>query len=90
MTAEMDAKALFEILETGDVEICFLDGRTISAHALKLKSLGGFMHNLIEDVVEDQIDSAKKRRTDDVGQQGGSHAVQPQIKVGMFYRHNNH
>ena len=89
MTAEMDAKALFEILETGDVEICFLDGRTISAHALKLKSLGGFMHNLIEDVVEDQIDSAKRHWTD-MEQQWVSHAARPQIKVGMFCSHNNH
>ena len=35
--SEIYLKDLFEALATGDVELCFKDGRSIKAHATKLK-----------------------------------------------------
>ena len=58
----MDA-TLRRVLDTGDIELCFRDGRSIKAHSLKLKiaSLDGVLHDLIEDVVDDQITAGNKR-----------------------------
>ena len=85
MTTALDFKELMDRLETGDIELLFHDSRSIKAHVLKLKfaSWGGFLHNLIEDLFDDQIDSAKRRRTE-VGKQVGSGAAYPQIKVGLL------
>ena len=67
--ASDDTKKLLEALDTGDVELRFHDGRTIRVHAAKLKlaSLRGVLHNLMEDMVEEQI--AKRRRADTEGTQ---------------------
>ena len=58
---------LHRVLDTGDLELRFHDGRSIKAHSLKLKiaSLDGFLHNLIEDVVDDQIIGMKRKRSED-------------------------
>ena len=58
---------LGRVLDTGDLELRFHDGRSIKAHSLKLKiaSLDGVLHNLIEDVVDDQITGAKRKRSGD-------------------------
>ena len=58
---------LHRVLDTGDLELRFHDGRSIKAHSLKLKiaSLDGFLHNLIEDVVDDQIIGMKRKRSGD-------------------------
>ena len=63
-----DIEVLLRLLDTGDIELRFHDGRSIKAHALKLKfaSLGGVLHNLMEDVMENQI-AAKRMRTDEAG-----------------------
>ena len=55
---------LHRVLDTGDLELCFHDGRSIKAHSLKLKiaSLDGVLHSLIEDVVDDQITAGNKRK----------------------------
>ena len=60
---------LHRVLDTGDLELRFQDGRSIKVHSLKLKiaSLDGVLHNLIEDVVDDQITSGNKRKRSDVG-----------------------
>ena len=64
----MDTVArLHRVLDTGDLELRFHDGRSIKAHSQKLKiaSLDGFLHNLIEDVVDDQIIGMKRKRSED-------------------------
>ena len=55
---------LHELLDEGDLELTFHDGRSIKAHSFKLKaaSRGGVLHNLIEDILEDQIDEKKRKR----------------------------
>ena len=60
---------LHRVLDTGDLELCFHDGRSIKAHSLKLKiaSMDGVLHNLIEDVVDDQITGNKRKRTQESG-----------------------
>ena len=62
----MDA-ILQRVLDTGDLELRFHDNRSIKAHSQKLKiaSLDGVLHNLIEDVVDDQITGNKRKRTGD-------------------------
>ena len=58
---------LLEALETGDLELRFPDGRSIKVHSAKLKLAsmqGGILRDLIEDLVEDQI-MTRKRRTDE-------------------------
>ena len=61
----MDAM-LHRVLDTGDLELRFHDGRSVKAHSQKLKiaSLDGVLNNLIEDVVDDQITGSKRKRTD--------------------------
>ena len=56
--------SLHRVLDTGDLVLRFHDNRSIKAHSLKLKiaSLDGVLHNLIEDVVDDQITTGAKRR----------------------------
>ena len=64
----MDTVArLHRVLDTGDLELRFHDGRSIKAHSQKLMiaSLDGFLHNLIEDVVDDQIIGMKRKRSED-------------------------
>ena len=58
---------LHRVLDTGDLELRFHDNRSIKAHSQKLKiaSLDGVLHNLIEDVVDDQITGNKRKRTGD-------------------------
>ena len=46
---------LFDHLETGDVKLCFHDGRSVNAHGTKLASLGGCLQIIMEDMMEDQI-----------------------------------
>ena len=74
MTSD-SAKRLLVALGTGDLDLRFPDGRSIRVHGTKLKlaSLGGALHNLMEDVVEEQI--AKRRRAET-----GSNTV-PELKV---------
>ena len=62
----MEAR-LQRVLDTGDLELRFHDGRSIKAHSQKLKiaSLEGVLNNLIEDVVDDQIIGSKRKRTVD-------------------------
>ena len=57
---------LQRVLDTGDLELRFHDGRSIKAHSLKLKlaSFDGVLKNLIEDVVDDQITGNKRKRSD--------------------------
>ena len=64
----MDNIARFHrALDTGDLELRFRDGRSIKAHKTKLQlaCLDGVLHNLIEDVVDDQITCSKRKRTVD-------------------------
>ena len=84
---DIDLKDLFEALATGDVELCFNDGRSIKAHATKLKlaSMHGILRNLIEDFVEEKIaDSVKRRKMDETGQINTDTSMLPQIKVEGF------
>lgn len=62
-----DFARLQRVLDTGDLELCISDNRSIKAHSLKLKlaSLDGVLHNLIEDVLGDQITDNKRKRTVD-------------------------
>ena len=57
---------LSDVLDMGDLELRFHDGRSIKAHSCKLKiaSIGGVLRNLIEDVLDDQITSTKRKRAD--------------------------
>ena len=61
-----DFKRLSNVLDTGDLELRFHDGRSIKVHSCKLKiaSIGGVLQNLIEDVLEDQITGTKRKRAD--------------------------
>ena len=56
-----DAKRLLEILDTGDIELYFHDGRSVRVHGAKLKLafFGGVLHNLMEDILEEQIARCK-------------------------------
>ena len=62
---------LHRILDTGDLELRFHDGRSIKAHSLKLRfaALDGVLCNLIDDVLDDQITdaAAKRKRADPAG-----------------------
>ena len=64
--ADKDATRLGNVLDMGDLELRFHDGRSTKAHSLKLKlaSIGGVLQNLIDDIVDDQINDNKRRRTD--------------------------
>ena len=80
----MDAHSrLQRVLDTGDVELRFQDGRSIKAHSLKLKiaSLDGFLSNLIEDVLEGQITGNKRNRTD--SETARTDSEFPNLKVCM-------
>ena len=61
-----DFTMLLNVLDTGDLELRFHDGRSIKAHSLKLKiaSFSGVLQNLIEDVFDDQITGSKRKRAD--------------------------
>ena len=61
-----DVTRLIYVLDTGDLELRFHDGRSIKAHSQKLKiaSIDGVLQNLIEDVLGDQITGSKRKRTD--------------------------
>ena len=74
--ASDEERSLLAALDTGDLDLRLNDGRTIRVHGAKLKLayLGGALHNLMEDVFEEQI--AKRRR---VGS-GDSEAI-PELKV---------
>ena len=79
----MDAK-LQRALDTGDLELRFHDGRSIKAHSqkLKLSSLDGFLHNLIEDVLDDQITGCKRKRSaDSPGTDSNATDDLPNLKV---------
>ena len=67
MSISSDILTLQSVLEEGDLELRFHDGRSIKVHSLKLKlsSRGGVLQNLIEDVVDDQITGNKRKRTGD-------------------------
>ena len=49
-------------MSTGDIELAFHDGRSIIAHSAKLASLGGILHNLIEDLIAAHDVGSKQRR----------------------------
>ena len=61
-----DVAMLLNVLDMGDIELRFHDGRSIKAHSQKLKiaSIGGVLQNLIEDVLDDQITGSKRKRAD--------------------------
>ena len=61
-----DILTLQSVLDEGDLELRLHDDRSIKAHSLKLKlaSRGGVLHNLIEDVMDDQITGNKRKRSD--------------------------
>ena len=65
MTDEDDAR-LSDVLDMGDLELRFHDGRSIKVHSCKLKiaSIGGILQTLIEDVLDDQITGSKRKRAD--------------------------
>ena len=60
--ASDDVNRLLATLDTGDLELYFHDGRSVRVHGEKLKraSLGGVLHNLMEDVLGEQIESNRK------------------------------
>ena len=79
MSISSDILTLQSVLEEGDLELRFHDDRSIKAHSLKLKlaSRGGFLHNLIEDVVDDQITGSKRKWVDD----SNTSSALPTLKV---------
>ena len=79
MSISSDILTLQSVLEEGDLELRFHDGRSIKAHSLKLKlaSRGGFLHSLIEDVVDDQITGSKRKWVDD----SNTSSALPTLKV---------
>ena len=64
MSLSGDISTLQSVLEEGNLELRFNDGRSIKAHGLKLKlaSRGGVLQNLIEDVMDEQITGNKRKR----------------------------
>ena len=73
-------------LDTGDLELRFNDGRSIKAHSQKLKlaSLDGILHNLMDDVMEDRITGSKRNHIRDPldDRTTNNLADFPHIKVG--------
>ena len=61
-----DVTRLNKVLDMGDLDLRFHDGRSIKVHSCKLKiaCIGGVLQNLIEDVLDDQITDSKRKRTD--------------------------
>ena len=63
MSSYADPRRL-SAMSTGDIELAFHDGRSIKAHSAKLASLGGILHNLIEDLIEAHDVGSKQRRAE--------------------------
>ena len=78
---DANGMTLQEVLDEGDLEIRFHDGRSTKVHSLKLKlaSRGGVLRNLIEDVLDDQITGSKRKRAD-----SGTVDHPPFIKVSLL------
>ena len=87
--AHLDSK-FHQALDTGDIELRFQDGRSIKAHSQKLKlaSMDGILHNLIEDVVDNRPITNSRRSpssTDLLGDNTDSLAEVPHLKVIISY-----
>ena len=65
--SDESARRFHRLLEMGDMKLIFHDGRSTKVNSLKLKmaSLDGILHNLIEDIIEAQHVVAAKRGRDD-------------------------
>ena len=72
----MAASDIFDHLETGDVKLCFHDGRSVNVHGTKLASLGGCLQIIMEDMMGDQISALG---SEDGGLQQG--ALMRELKV---------
>ena len=74
------ATRLHRVLDTGDLELRFHDNRTIKAHSQKLKiaSLDGCLHQLIDVKLDDQSNKRKRADSDD------TNAI-PSLKVLVPY-----
>ena len=64
--SDESAQRFHRLLEMGDMKLIFQDGRStkVHSHKLKMASLDGILHNLIEDIVEAQVDGTKRGRDD--------------------------
>ena len=82
MSVSSNILTLQNVLEEGDLELRFHDGRSIKAHTQKLKlaSRGGVLQNLIEDVVDAQITSNKRKRIED-----SEPSNIPSLKVNIMF-----
>ena len=67
MSDDASARRFHRLLEMGDMKLIFHDGRStkVNSHKLKMASLDGILHNLIEDIVEAQVVGNKRGRDDD-------------------------
>ena len=82
-----DILTLQSVLDEGDLELRFHDGRSIKAHSLKLKlaSRGGVLHNLIEDVVDAQITGNKRKR---ILEDSDASDLPSSLKVSIWSEHH--
>ena len=63
---DASGRRFHRLLEMGDMKLIFHDGRSTKVNSVKLKmaSLDGILHNLIEDIVEAQVVGNKRGRDD--------------------------
>ena len=66
MSDDASAFRLHRLLEMGDMKLIFHDGRStkVDSRKLKMASLDGILHNLVEDIVESQVVGSKRGRDD--------------------------
>ena len=67
MSDDASARRFHRLLDMGDMRLIFHDGRStkVDSRKLKMASLDGILHNLIEDIVEAQLVGNKRGRDDD-------------------------
>ena len=66
MSDDASARRFHRLLEMGDMKLIFHDGRStkVDSRRLKIASLDGILHNLIEDILEDLTVGSKRGRDD--------------------------
>ena len=66
----------------GDLELRFADGRTFCVHALKLALASSVLRALMDDVLDDQIITAKRRKA----AEGTAAGQLPSLKVEPLHQ----
>ena len=90
MSDDASARRFHRLLEMGDMKLIFHDGRStkVDSHKLKIASLDGILHNLIEDIVESQV-AGSKRGGDDSDLPTLPVSASPHAATGNVHAHTH-